>query len=222
MRKFAFKIFGFVLPVLLFAIVLEVLLRQIPNDYIFKKEYLDAHSNEIEVLILGSSHSYFGIDPIYFDLETFNGSHIAQFLQYDLKIVKNYENRFTNLKYIVLPISAFTMFATGTEARRIKNYVLYYNIKSFNSFKDFTEIFNNSLENNLKRFTSFYLFGEAHVKVSELGWATSYKSENAKDLLKAQRPAIATQSNRNLYSKKITDIYKANTVLLNTFIERLA
>ena len=32
---------------------MEVLLRLISNDYLFKKEYLVTHSNEIETLILG-------------------------------------------------------------------------------------------------------------------------------------------------------------------------
>ena len=74
------------LPILVVAILMEILLRNMPNDYLFKKKYLDEHSSEIQTLILGSSHSFYGIDPAYFNSKTFNASHVSQTLNYDLEI----------------------------------------------------------------------------------------------------------------------------------------
>ena len=87
MNKFITKLIIFCLPILLGTLVLEVLLRNIPNDYSQKKEYLDENSSEIETLILGSSHSFYGLNPKYFSSKTFNASHISQSLNYDYKII---------------------------------------------------------------------------------------------------------------------------------------
>ena len=62
------------LAVVIAFIPMEILLENIPNDYSFKKEYLDENSDSIEILVLGSSHSYYGINPIYFHLRAFNAS----------------------------------------------------------------------------------------------------------------------------------------------------
>ena len=67
----------------------ELLLRNIPNDYSFKKNYLNTKSNSIEVLFLGSSHIYYGINPEYISRNSFNGSHISQSLNFDLEILEN-------------------------------------------------------------------------------------------------------------------------------------
>jgi len=88
MSKFIIRTLLFSLPVLALFIVMEILLRQIPNDYLLKKKYLDNHSKEIETLILGSSHSFYGINPLYFSNNTFNASHISQSLDYDFAILK--------------------------------------------------------------------------------------------------------------------------------------
>ncbi|HRB69044.1 MAG TPA: hypothetical protein PLC92_02955, partial [Chitinophagales bacterium] len=80
-------------------ISLELLLRDIPNDYSFKKNYLNTNSNNIEVLFLGSSHIYYGINPEYISQKSFNAAHISQSLNFDLAILEKYKDRWTNLKY---------------------------------------------------------------------------------------------------------------------------
>ena len=77
-------------PLLLGALILEVLIQNIPNEYSYKKSYLDSNSNEIEVLFLGSSHVYYGVNPEYISANSFNASHIAQTLDYDYAILKKY------------------------------------------------------------------------------------------------------------------------------------
>ncbi|MDR2410253.1 MAG: hypothetical protein LBE13_19380 [Bacteroidales bacterium] len=92
MRKFIVRTFLYLLPVLLFLILLEILLRNIPNDYSYKKKYLDTQFCNIETLILGNSHSFYGIDPVYFSTNTFNAAHVSQSLDYDYEILKQQYN----------------------------------------------------------------------------------------------------------------------------------
>ena len=71
MSKFIKKVLIFSTPIIIFIILMEVLLREIPNDYSYKKNYLDTHSSEIETLFLGSSHTYYGVNPEFIKSNSF-------------------------------------------------------------------------------------------------------------------------------------------------------
>jgi hypothetical protein len=89
MRRFITKIVLFGIPILLMFIIMELGLRSIPSDYKLKKEYLDANSNKIETLILGSSQTFCGIDPKYFVSKTYNAGYLVQSLDLDFLIIDN-------------------------------------------------------------------------------------------------------------------------------------
>ena len=145
MRALFFKIFLFLLPVAVIFLILELLLRQIPNDYILKKEYLDKNSDSIQVLILGSSHSLHGLNPAYFKKRSFNAANYSQSLDYDLEILRKYENNWHQLEYVVLPVSYPSLFEKiedSIESWRVKNYVLYYKIRISKHLTYYAEIIN--------------------------------------------------------------------------------
>ena len=81
------------MPLIIIGCLMEGLLRQIPNVYRFKRNYLDENSNKIEVLFLGNSHSYFGLNPDCIAKRSFNAGHVSQTLDYDLEIIRKYEDR---------------------------------------------------------------------------------------------------------------------------------
>ena len=87
----------FILPLIIIVLSFEILLDKIPNDYRYKKEYLDQNSDRIKVLFLGSSHVYFGINPTYISLNSFNASYYSQSLDYDFEILKKYSNNWSQL-----------------------------------------------------------------------------------------------------------------------------
>ena len=111
MNRFLNKFTIFVVPILLIIFSLEFVLLHLPNDYKYKKEYLDQHSNEIKTLILGSSHTFYGLDPKFFPMSTFNASNIISNTSLVIeKILMKYKNQLSNLNTIVLPVSYFTLF----------------------------------------------------------------------------------------------------------------
>ncbi len=222
MKRFVIKTVCIALPLLVVALALEVLLRIIPNDYTFKKNYLDNHSFEIETLILGSSHSFYGINPDYFSRKTFNASHISQSLVYDLAIVKKYEDRFENLKTVVLPISYFTLYGkleAGPESWRIKNYMIYYGMNSSKLFTDYFEVLSNRLDVNVKRLLSYYVFGNPAVTCTESGWGVGYNSKNAQDLIESGKTAAQRHTIKDLHSAKYQEIVNDNIQTLKTIIQ---
>lgn len=206
---------------MIMGIVMELLLRNIPNDYKLKNEYLDSNSHEIETLILGNSHSYYGLNPEYFYDRTYNASYVSQSLKYDLEILKKHENNFRRLKTIVLPISYFSLYSSledEAESWRIKNYTIYYGMKSYKSIRAHSELFSHEFSVNVKRIISHYLFDSSFVTSSYLGWGVNYSSGNATDLFESGNNA-AKRHTKNIDSEKYKEIYNDNTSILEAIIQ---
>ena len=185
-------------------LVTEILLRKIPNDYILKKEYLDSNSKNIQILILGSSHSTYGINPDYFSSaifkeKSFNASNISQTIDYDYEIFKKYSNKLPNLKYIILPISYFSLYLildSGPELWRIKNYNLYFDINKSNNIADQLEILSSELPVNLNRIYNYYHYGISHITCSKLGWREVFHEKIETDFLQSGKMAAERHSGK--------------------------
>ena len=221
MRKFIIKTVLLLLPIIILAVSMEYLLQQIPNDYAYKNNYLNKNSTKIQTLIFGSSHAYYGINPVYFSKNTFNASHISQSLDFDLALLNKYQNRFDSLDVIVLPISYFTLFdklENGIEAWRVKNYALYYGVNA-KSLSDYSELLSNKLKQNFDRLHGYYIKNKNNITCTELGWGTNYKSELAKDLLETGKTAAKRHTSDDLFSDKTIKIYNENLNILQSFYE---
>jgi len=200
---------------------MEPLLRRIPNNYKYKKEYLDNNAGKIETLILGSSHSFFGINPEYFSTNTFNACYVSQTLNYDYKIFTKYKNRFKCLKTVILPISYSTLFAKlelNSDSWRIKNYLIYYGITTPSSLTDFMEITSCKPQSNVKRLYSYYLRNKSDISCSKYGWGTTDRSQNAQDLIKTGKIAAQRHTKDNINSKQNQITYKENIAMLHSII----
>ena len=94
MKKFWLHILKIILPIFIFFLVLEIAIRKIPNDYQLKKVYLDKNASKINTLILGSSHSFYGINPEYFSKHTFNAAYVSQTLDLDDELLQIYKEKY--------------------------------------------------------------------------------------------------------------------------------
>jgi len=214
MKKFIKYTALFLTPIIILGVLSEILIRRIPNDYEYKKNYLDHHASEVNILFLGSSHVYYGIDPKYIK-SSFNASYISQSFDYDLEILKKYKNQWTNLKFIVLPIDYFSFYArleNSTEAWRAKNYRIYYDINNDHKIFNAAEMLSNKLDVNMHRLYNYYLKGENDISCNKLGWGSSYKAINHKDLFKSG-PTAATR-----HTAKNNLQYQTNLQLLDSII----
>lgn len=215
MNKFIKNTFIFITPIIVFLVIMEILTRKIPNDYSYKKNYLDKYSNEIEVLSLGSSHAFYSINPNFIHSNCFNAAHIAQSLDYDVEILKKYEKQSVRLKYIIVPIDYFSLYnrlETGVESWRIKNYIIYYGFNKSYTFKDNFEILNGKLIDNIKRVVKFYWYYKSEVSCNKWGWGTEYNSKNKKDL-KTTGKAAAKR-----HAKKDKSFFNENLEAINEII----
>lgn len=181
------------MPMLAMGIFLEVLLQRIPNDYAFKNSHLVHHANEIETLYLGNSHIFYGIDPSYLSGKTFNAALISQSQDYDLNILKLYENNWISLKQIVVPVDYFSLFFnldTGIESWRRKNYTIYYGMPDWVTSNHF-ELSSEKLKHNIKRAYGYYRHGKSDLSCNALGWGNGYNSTKQKNLRQSAVEAMA-------------------------------
>ena len=207
-------------PVLVLLLGLEVVLRQIPNDYKYKASYFDSYASELQSLILGSSHSFFGVDPIYFRDKAFNASHVSQGLEYDYEILNKYKSELVNLRTIYIPISYFTFWKklkNGNNSWRRRRYFSAYGFENDMTLKDFIEITGNFKKNFFM--AKDYIFRKKNnITCSSSGWCTLYNSENAKNLEETGIEA-AQRHSRAIHTEELNAIYYSNVGLLKSMIE---
>ncbi|OGS73814.1 MAG: hypothetical protein A3G95_04825 [Flavobacteria bacterium RIFCSPLOWO2_12_FULL_31_7] len=215
MKKFLCHLVKITLPIVLFFLVLEVAIRKIPNDYQLKKDYLNENAAEINTLILGSSHTFYGLNPEYFSTKTFNAAYVSQSLDLDYEILKKYNSKLKNLKTVIVPISYFSLFETletDVEKWRIKNYVIYYGLENKYQFLDHFESLNNHISENVKKGIKHYFLDKSYITSSDLGWGTNFNSKNKKTLNGEFTAKKHTAKNFNLYNKNVKSLQKIITL----------
>ncbi len=123
---------------------------------------------------MGSSHTFYGVDPALFESKGFNLSHISQSVDWDYELLKKYESRWKNLKRVYVPIDYFTLFSrisTGPDPWRTKNYSIYYGFFQFDSVSGNSEILSLHLKSNLLRLFSHYVKKKSERSCTDLGFA---------------------------------------------------
>lgn len=153
MKKFFTKSIFFILPIALIFTLFEYQLSKIPNSYNFKQKKFLEKSPNLELLVLGSSHSYYGINPdeIVKDLG-FNFANSSQNLYYDLELTKKYLKQMPNLKNVIISISYFSLLGDilfgSSEDFRKHFYFRYFGILP------------NHLDAGFKNLSLYFLYGQ--------------------------------------------------------------
>jgi hypothetical protein len=96
-------------PVLCAIGYVEYELVSVPNGYNVKRYHLERRIAHVEVLITGSSHSFYAIKPRDLNQSAFSLAYISQDLFYDTRLLLKYAPRAPNLKLAIIPISYFSM-----------------------------------------------------------------------------------------------------------------
>lgn len=199
------------IPIII-AIAFEASLRLIPNSYSTKKSYLDKNSEEIEILILGSSHAADGINPKYINGSAYNAAMTSQSLDIDYAILKKYESHLNKLKYILLPIDYFSLTSrieNGIESWRLKDYIIYFDLPLISGFKNHFEITSRPIKINLDRFYSSYFMQNSELYYNILGNKDFKTRKKKHELNISARVAIERQTcNDFSYFKENIEILK--------------
>lgn len=220
MKKFVIRTLSFLLPFLILGISVEMLLRRIPNNYSHKSAFLNTNAPDINILILGSSHAYFGINPTFFSKRTFNAANVSQTLNIDNKIIKRHSKDFSQLSHIIIPISYGSLFSSmedGKEAWRIKNYHIYQKVYITRNVTDFFEILNNNISTIKMKLFSYYINNEHQITCSHFGWGTT-NEQSHKNNLQTSGKIAAQRHSKNILSLETDAILTKNLAALHEII----
>ncbi len=108
MRKFLKNIIVFSLLTAALFLIGEIVARSMPSSYSYKHNWILKNGDHISTLILGSSHTYYGLRPNLLGDSVFNLANVSQTPEYDLYLLKTYLPCMPNLKRIIFPVSYFT------------------------------------------------------------------------------------------------------------------
>jgi hypothetical protein len=138
------KLIFILMPVLILVIFFEVRARDMQNGFSVKKSMFESDMGNTELLILGSSHGYFSINPEVFNIHSYNLAFNSQDLYYDFELLDKYKGSLKNLRCIMLSVSYFSLWYDLNEAPerwRKYFYKTYYNInpRSRLSLSDVTD-----------------------------------------------------------------------------------
>lgn len=108
MKGFLRNIFVFSLLIIVPLVLAEVYVRSLPNPSRYKHEWMLRHSGEVETLVLGSSHTFYGISPSLLGEGAFSLAQPSQTYRYDYYLLTRYN--MPRLKTVILPFSYTSLF----------------------------------------------------------------------------------------------------------------
>lgn len=180
MRKFLLKLLVFVAPLLAVMAAVEAGLRSIPNSYKLKYEYMEHHCQDVQTLILGSSHTYRGLDPSHFATRAFNLAYSSQDLKRDSYLFFRFIGRMDSLRHVIVPVSYHTMPEMMEDFSRSETLLKYYGI-----YMEYPPE-RMSLELTTPHWYEkvlMHLRGEPVCRSDSLGFAAGYVHDDASDVL---------------------------------------
>lgn len=115
MKRFLIKTAIFSAIILCLLGLGELAVRNMPSSYSYKHAYMEGHARDISTLILGSSHTYYGVRSDLLGDSVFNLANVSQDPDIDLVLLRTYMDSMPGLRLVVLPVSYFTFVDPAIE-----------------------------------------------------------------------------------------------------------
>lgn len=196
-RRLAYRIVLFAMPVLLASAFFESALRRIPNNYAYLDDRLLNHGDSIEVLVLGNSHAFNGVNPDGLGLHGFNAANISQDHRFDHLLLERYISHLPRLKAVVIPVSYASVGAQieyGNEPWRMKNYALYMGMSGeTEELADRFEVMTRNKGELVQSLWKYWRTGESNLRCGPHGGKAG-KSERDLDFETEARKAATRHS----------------------------
>lgn len=111
-KKIIIKLLFFSIPLLFVLGYVEYNLRtkHLVSSYAVKKYLFEKQLDSIEILVLGNSQMFNGVDVDCFNSKAFNLANVSQTLHYDKELTEKYLPKMPKLKTVIIGISYFSFF----------------------------------------------------------------------------------------------------------------
>ncbi len=126
-KKTALFVVLFLFPLVLFEVYVR---NQWIDPYDAKRAFLENEKNTCEVLVLGTSHAWAGVNPEWVSDNCLNVANAFQPFYYDYRILEKYVPQMESLKAIVLPMS-YTSFFNKPSTYHQNLYSIYWGLSPY-------------------------------------------------------------------------------------------
>ncbi len=180
MINFIKKTSLFAFFIVIFIGTCEVLIRSNKdNMYSYKHTYIIENGNNINTLIFGNSHGFFGVMPQYLNQPAFNLANDSQPIRMDYGLLQNYMKYLDNLETVIITVSYGSLRGSGwrlekSAIHKVK-YSLYMDANIENKYTYNFAI--SSPKFFITGLKSFFRPNEI-LRCNSLGWGTSYHIDN--------------------------------------------
>lgn len=126
MKKFLRYILIYSVLILVPLIAAEVYVRNMPNPARDKHLWMRQHSAEVETLVMGSSHCFYGVNPSLLGPHSFSLAQPTQPYRYDYYQLTHYD--LPRLKTVILPFSYQSLFEDIESEPRLQYWAVRYRL----------------------------------------------------------------------------------------------
>ena len=181
------------------------------NEMSFKNILME-NETDIEVLILGNSHTFFGINPQWLSYKSINVANKSRKIETDFLILKKNIHKFKKLKTVIVPISYYTLFTSELTVEEKRLYFNYYRLKEYkqnwynNRISLHTPLY--ELVNDLKFISKF------PSKLSYNGWRANNETYTFDKKIIAERIGDVDKKIKDVKAIKLNSCYLDSLVNL--------
>lgn len=177
MRHFLYSLVLLILPIIIIFGIGELIAREVPNSYKLKEAWITRNKSDVQILICGPSHSYYCINPYYFEgYKAFNLANVSETYDYTYYLLSRDSSAYEKLKYVFLTVSYYTFpfkkLEEGPEWYRCINYKLYNECTKHSDFSKYNFELSNR-ETYIRKIIKFFK-SDNSVGCDSLGWANDY------------------------------------------------
>lgn len=125
MKQFLLKSLLLCVPVWALLFIADQQLHKVKNSYNAKHMALKNIAKQVNTIILGNSHAYYGINPAILSKKAFNLANSSQSLNYDRDILLKHIDGMPSIKNVVITVSYFSFYYNldvGAESWRSNYY----------------------------------------------------------------------------------------------------
>jgi len=108
MRAFLNRLAVFFIPLIGFVFLYEMFLTTITTSFTIKRDLIEKNLDSTELVVLGTSKTFAGINPSYLDYFAINLANNSQSSYYDFKLLEKYIDKLPKLKVIVCEVNFFS------------------------------------------------------------------------------------------------------------------
>ena len=140
-KSFLKGVLVFFIPVIAIYVILELLVLQLPFNYINVSKHLASEGKNIKILTTGSSQMKCAVNPKFIDQQAINFGSTSQHHNTDYNIITQTKDRLESLEVVILELSYSHLELPHNSKFFWKNnvYLKYYNVNNFERktyFKD--------------------------------------------------------------------------------------